>query len=195
MATLTSKETLSLDAFLEERRIKPDLIATLKEELDLDVPDDFADLEDEDIDSFIEDHKLKGATKNKLVKAYRAIKYGEDERSSFSSRRSSLSSMQSRSGSRNSTFDTTSDDGSFIVGNYRIRKDKPCLRTCMEAHCDIFLAETDDEDKTPLVAKISTDAVSAAALEQECTILRHVRARLGMSSSDFVVKLIKMVER
>ena len=63
MATLTSKETLSLDAFLEERRIKPDLIATLKEELDLDVPDDFADLEDEDIDSFIEDHKLKGATK------------------------------------------------------------------------------------------------------------------------------------
>jgi len=81
MATLTSNagNETTLDAFFATRKIKlkPAVLSSLKEDYDIQEPNDFCELEDDDIDSFIKEHSLKGAKKNKLVKAYREIKYGE----------------------------------------------------------------------------------------------------------------------
>lgn len=196
MATLTSNagNETTLDAFFATRKIKlkPAVLSSLKEDYGIQEPGDFSDLMDEDISSFILDSKLNVATKRRFERAYREIKYGE----AVSSPRSRASSTLSRSGSLYQVGPQNNlDDGSFLVQNYRICKDQPLLSGDIKSHCDVLLAETDDEDKTPLVAKISTDASSAAALQQECLILRHVRSSLGTSSSDFIVKLVKMVEQ
>ena len=196
MATLTSNagNETTLDAFFATRKIKlkPAVLSSLKEDYDIQEPNDFCELEDDDIDSFIKEHSLKGAKKNKLVKAYHEIKYGE----AVSSPRSRASSTLSRSGSLYQVGPQNNlDDGSFLVQNYRICKDQPLLSGDIKSHCDVLLAETTNFDKTPLVAKVSTDAISAAALKQEYQLLKHFRDRLGTNANDFIVKLIDWVEQ
>ena len=194
MASLTtSQPSISLATYLCDRKFTRNspVISWLKEELEVNVPSDFEDLEDEHIDSFIKKHKLKPVTKKRLLRAYREIKYGETQ--AVDSPRSRTSSTHSRSGSMVQVDEAS--DGSIIVKNYRIRKDQPLLSGGMRSHCDVLLAETHNFKKTPLVAKISTDATSAAALQQECELLKHIHAQLGRSANNLIVELIDWVER
>jgi len=195
MASLTSNagNENTLDAFFVARKIKlnPNAMSSLKEEYGIQEPGDFSDLEDEDISSFILSNTLNVATKRRFERAYREIKYDE----AVSSPRFRASSTLSRSGSLVQVDSQNDLDGSFIVQNYRICKDQPLLSGGITSHCDVLLAETNNFTKTPLVAKISTDAASAAALKQEFQLLKHIRDRLGSNANDFVVELIDWVEQ
>ena len=201
MATLTSNagNETTLDAFFATRKIKlkPAVLSSLKEDYGIQEPNDFKHLDDVNISTFVQENNLGVATKNKFESAYCEIKYGDSNRERFrsTSPRSRTSSTHSRSGSL-VQVDSNDTSGSFIVkGNYRIRKDQPLLSGDKESHCDVLLAETTDYNVTPLVAKMSTDATSAAALSQEYKLLHHIRQRLGTKANDFIVKLIDWVEQ
>jgi len=109
MASLTSSQpSISLVTYLCDRKLRAPVISWLKEELGVNVPSDFEDLEDEDIDTFIEDHKLKPVTKRRLLRAYREIKL-----QAVDSPCSRTSSTHSRSGSMVQVDEAS--DGSIIV--------------------------------------------------------------------------------
>ena len=191
--TSNTRTETTLDAFFAARKIKlnPNAMSSLKEDYGIQEPGDFNDLEDDDISSFILSNKFNVATKRRFERAYREIKYPE----AVSSPRSRASSTFSRSGSFVQVDPQNDLDGSFIVQNYRICKDQPLLSGGITSHCDVLLAETNNFTKTPLVAKISTDATSAAALKQEFQLLAHIRNRLGSNANDFVVELIDWIEQ
>ena len=206
MASLTSKPSLtsnpSLDNWLATRKIKSELAESIKNDLEVESPQDFNDLEDEDIEAFVQSHNLKGVQKRRLSRAYREIKYGEigSTRSSFSfagSPRSSFSSsFQSRSSSLNEVAldnSNNENDGPIVINQYLIDTTRD-LSCNLEGHCRVLLGETTDRKRTPVVAKISTDAKSAQTLIQEYQLLQHIHDTLGRSANEFVIELIDWVE-
>ena len=86
------------------------------------------------------------------------------------------------------------DDGStYFVKNYRIFKHRK-LSEGIHGHCDVVLAEVNDESATPIVAKISKCDRSAMTLAQECRTIRHLKDTMGNQSEDLVVKLLDWVD-
>ena len=175
---------------------------------DLESPEDLAEFEDHEIDELIASNKLDSRLQNKrLLKAYREIKYDEDDAySTQKSRGSTISSRSGSSGLRGSIFSKSgsgsmmaaiyheskesSTDGSFIVKNYRIFDEQQLIAT-VEGHCKVVLAETDNLLKTALVAKISTDTATATSLTQEMNVLKHLQKR---DEDEMIIHLIDWVE-
>ena len=119
MASLTSNP--SLEDWLTTRRIKLDYKAALTS-LGVEEPQDFMDLDDEDIEEFVTTNDLNKIQKKRFIKAYREIKYGESAGSFSSPRVSRSSSIQSRSSSLTDVLGETKDsdnDGTLIVNQYR----------------------------------------------------------------------------
>ena len=183
-----SNSSPSLEQWLATRKIKSELLSSIRNDLSVENPGDFADLEDNDIEDFVTSNSLKGVQKNRFVNAYREIKYKETSKSRSSS-------VQSRSGSLTEVVATqdSNNAGSFVVKQYRIFTDKN-LSANLEGHCKVLIGETTDRKKTPIVAKISTDINSAKTLMQEHQLLEHVHKTLGTSGSEFVIDLIDWVE-
>ena len=183
-----SNSSPSLEQWLTTREIKPELISSIKNELEVKKPQDFLELDDEDIKEFVTSNNIRGVQKKRFVKAYREIKYGETPKSRSSS-------VQSRSGSLTEVVETKDSDneGSFVVKSYRIFTDNN-LSANLEGHCKVLLGETTDMKKTPVVAKVSTDVDSANTLMHEFQLLKHIHSTLGTSGSEFVIDLIDWVE-
>ena len=158
-----SNSAPSLEQWLATRKIRSELLSLIKNDLGVQNPEDFTDLEDEDIEEFVTSNNLKGVHKNRFVKAYREIKYKETSKSRSSS-------VQSRYAVEVVETKDYNNDGSFNVRNYRIFTDKN-LSANLEGRCKVLLAETTDRKRTPIVAKISTDINSAKILMQEHQLL------------------------
>ena len=168
MASLT---TDTMEAWLISRKIKLDYKTALTS-LGVEEPEDFMDLEDEDIEEFATSNDLNKIQKRRLNKAYREIKYGEELNSS----KSRSSSLQPTPASTTEVVGETKDsnnDGSFVVNQYRIFTDKN-LSANLEGHCKVLLGETTDRARTLVVAKISTGTTSAKTLKQEYQLLEHI---------------------
>ena len=208
-----AKQTTStvLEDWLTTHKIKLEYKAALIS-LGVEEPQDFMDLDDEDIEEFVTSNDLNKIQKKRIIKAYREIKYGElinSPRSSFASspRSSFSSSIQSRSGSMSAAAGaegeiTTSDlsetiesinDHSFTIRNYLIFTNRN-LSVNLEGHCKVLLGETTDRKKTPVVAKISTNINSAITLMQEYKLLEHIHNTLGTSAKELVIELIDWIE-
>ena len=72
-----SNSSPSLEQWLATRKIKSELLSLIKNELGVENPEDFTDLEDDDIQDFVTSNNLKGVHNNRFVNAYREIKYKE----------------------------------------------------------------------------------------------------------------------
>ena len=118
MAALT---TNTMKAWLISHKIKLEYKTALTS-LGVEEPEDFMDLEDDDIEEFATSNDLNKIQKRRIIKAYREIKYDEESNSI----KSRSSSIQSRSGSLTEVFETkdSNNDGSFVVKQYRIFTDK-----------------------------------------------------------------------
>ena len=77
--------------------------------------------------------------------------------------------------------------------------DQPPVSGEMRSHFVMFLTEmTDNLEVTSLVAKVSTDAISAAALQQVFELLNYIRhERLENSSANnlIAVKIIDWIKK
>ena len=86
------------------------------------------------------------------------------------------------------------DENSYIRNG-----DLPLVSGEMRSHFDMLLTEmTDHLEVTPLVAKISTDAISAAALQQVIELLNYIHhERFENSSANnlIAVKLIDWIKK
>jgi serine/threonine protein kinase len=183
-----SSSSTSLEQWLATRKIKSELLSLIKNDLGVENPEDFTDLEDDDIQDFVTSNNLNKIQKNRFVNAYREIKYKETSKSRSSS-------VQSRSLYAVEVVDTKNSnyDGSFVVNQYRIFTDKN-LSANLEGHCKVLIGETTDRKRTPIVAKLSTDSNSAKTLLHEHQLLDHIHKTLGTSGSEFVIDLIDWVE-
>ena len=78
--------------------------------------------------------------------------------------------------------------------------DQPPVSGEMRSHFDILTEMTDNLEVTSLVAKVSTDAISAAALQQVFELLNYIRRhreRFESSSANnlIAVKLIDWMKK
>ena len=218
MATLTVVQP-SLTEWFQSRKINSKSIAIIIEDLDIESPEDLAEFDDKDIEDLIASNKLESKLQNKrFMKAYREIKYDEASYNSrrstlsspdslvYNSRRSTLSSPgEDTYNSRRSSLSRSSgslveaiywetkdasDDGSFIVKNYRICAEDN-LTPVIDAHCKVVLAETNNLVRTPFVAKISTDPSTATSLVHEMNIIKHLGKR---DEDEMIISLVDWVE-
>ena len=153
--------------------------------------------ENEEIGTFNENQRLNVAKKRQLQRAYRAIKYGEMQ--AVDSPCSRTSSRHVRSGSM-VQMDEATDELFFIsiiVSILMLDQPKPLVSGEMKSHFDMLLTEmTDNLEETPLVDNMSTDAISAAALQQEFELLNYIHERLRSSANNLlIVKLIDWIKK
>ena len=197
-SSISSRTNVSLETFLCERRfaINSSVLSWLKEYVrmgDFEVVKD----ENEEIGTFNENQRLNVAKKRQLQRAYRAIKYGEMQ--AVDSPCSRTSSRHVRSGSMVQMDEATDELFilSIIVSILMLDQPLPLVSGEMKSHFDMLLMEmTDNLEETPLVDNMSTDAISAAALQQEFELLNYIHERLRSSANNLlIVKLIDWIKK
>ena len=203
-SSISSRTNVSLEIFLCERRfaLNSSVLSWLKEQYvrmgNFEVVRD--ENEDIGISIFNKNQRLNVAKKKQLQRAYRAIKYGEMQ--VVDSLCSRTSSIHSRSGSM-VQMDEATDELFFISIIVSILMlDQPPVSGEMRSHFVMFLTEmTDNLEVTSLVAKVSTDAISAAALQQVFELLnyihirRHERLESSSANNSIAVKNIDWIKK
>ena len=196
-SSISSRTNVSLETFLCERRfaLNSSVLSWLKEYVrmgDFEVVKD----ENEEIGTFNENQRLNVAKKRQLQRAYRAIKYGEMQ--VIDSLCSRTFSIHSRSGSMVQMDEATDELFILSIIVSILMLDQPLIVSGeMKFHFDMLLTEmTDNLEVTPLVANMSTDAISAAALQQEFELLNYIHERLRSSANNLlIVKLIDWIKK
>ena len=85
---------------------------------------------------------------------------------------------------------------SIIVSILMLDQPQPLVSGEMKSHFDMLLMEmTDNLEETPLVDNMSTDAISAAALQQEFELLNYIRRHRERLENLIAVKLIDWMKK